>query len=454
MSIEAANSSTDNELKSEEIRLRFQDVNGRTVFGNLRAEGAARWVSKSMPNLPATRQEPVRILETSLLELVFSPDGDSFESGSALGNVVISENKIGAGGRPQLSRLRADDARFGFFPGNKLRNMTAKGHVQTDYEKRQGARQPSAREKFSAISDNLEATFALHDGESSVESAAQWGNFIYKDASMTATAGRCEYDARKGILVLKDSPVISDEMSYTSGEWMEYELNQKAVAVHGRVRSMMNSKGSAGFLMTSSASSSPAIITAETMLYWIEARRARYEGKVQALSENGQLQAGRLDILNGGERVEAQDSVRHYIPQRVASKPGERADKTREKLRASNAEMTIQSSNLKYERQKNTILYGGRVAIQSGDLNVSSDTLEALFAKNGGGIERATARGQVRIRQNETEGKADVADYYLNPQKFVLTGNPAEINEPGKVRSSAPQLTYLIADDRILFGNQ
>ena len=454
MSIESANSSTDNELKSEEIRLRFQDVKGRTVFGNLRAEGAAQWVSKSIPNLPATRQEPVRTLETSLLELVFAGDGESFDYGSASGNVVVSENKVGAGGRAQLSRLRADEVRFGFFPGNKLRNMTAKGHVQTDYEKRQGGKQQSARDKFSAVSDNLEATFALHDGESSVESATQWGNFIYKDASMTATAGRCQYDAGKGILVLKESPVISDEMSYTSGEWMEYELDQKAVAVHKRVRSRLNSKGRAGFLMTSSASSSPAIIMAETMLYWIEARRARYEGKVQVLSENGQLQAGRLDILDGGERVEAQDSVRHYIPQRVAPKPGERVDKTREKPKVSNSEMIVQSSNLKYERQKNTILYGGRVTVQSGDLNLSSDTLEALFANNGGGLEHATARGQVRIRQNQKEGKADVADYFLNPQKFVLTGNPAEINEPGKVRSSAPQLTYLVADDRILFGNQ
>jgi lipopolysaccharide transport protein LptA len=116
--------------------------------------------------------------------------------------------------------------------------------------------------------------------------------------------------------------------------------------------------------------------------------------------------------------------------------------------------MTIQSSSLKYERQKNTIIYAGRVTVRSGELNLSSNVLEAAITENGGGIERATARGNVRIRQNGKEGTADVADYFLNTHKFVLTGNPAEIHEPGKVRTSAPQLTYFIADDRILFGNQ
>ena len=116
--------------------------------------------------------------------------------------------------------------------------------------------------------------------------------------------------------------------------------------------------------------------------------------------------------------------------------------------------MTIRSSTLRYEKQKNTILYGGRVTVRSGELTLSSDTLEAAVTEKGGGIDRATARGRVHVRQKGKEGTADVAEYFLNPHKFVLTGNPAEISEPGKVRTSAAQLTYFIADDRILFGNQ
>jgi lipopolysaccharide transport protein LptA len=368
--------------------------------------------------------------------------------------VVISENRSEAAGAARSSRLLGDSAQFHFFPGNnRLRNMTAQGHVQANYEKRGSPKGNPASEKFSATSDNMEVVFALLGGESAVESATQWGNFIYKDASMTATAGRCEYDARKEILVLRESPRISDEMSSTSGERAEYDLKQKFFAVFGRVRSRMNTKtGSGPFLAFSS--SSPAIVTADEMHYWVAERRARYAGKVQVLSENGQLQAGRLDIIEGGDRVEAQDSIRHYIPQREASKDAEQADKVKEKGNVFNAEMMIQSSTLRYGKQKNTILYGGRVTVRSGDLTLSSDTLEATVTEKRGGIDRATARGGVYVRQKGKEGTADMAEYFLSPHRFVLTGNPAEIHEPGKVRTSAPQLTYLIADDRILFGDK
>ena len=453
MAIEDAENATRNELRSEEIRLSFRDMDGRAVFDRLRAEGGARWVSGSSPAKQQGRREPERTLEASQLEMIFSRAGNAFESGSASGNVVVSENRIGAAGGPQLGRLRADSARFQFFPGNRIRNVTAGGHVQADFEK-PAAADKSAPQKFSAESDNMEAVFMLRDGKSAVESAAQWGNFVYRDASMTATAGRCEFDARKEMLILRQSPRISDAMSSTSGERMEYALKQKEVVVYGGVRSVLNTKGSAVSFMARTSSSSPAMVTAEEMRYWTEERRARYAGKVQVLSENGQMHAGRLDIIRGGDLMEAQGAVRLYLPQGVASKTGQKTDKIKETRKEPGKEMTIQSSRLIYDRQKNTVTCAGSVTVRSGDIQLASDILDAVLTESGGELERATARGQVRIRQNKTEGKADVAEYFLNPHKFILTGNPAEIHEPGKVRSSAPQLTYLITDDRILFGKE
>ena len=455
MSIEDAQSSTHNELKSREILLSFHDVEGRMAFEKLRAAGDARWTYRQEPKGGDIRREPARVLEASSLEMVFSREGNSFESGSASGNVAISEARTGAGDEAQLSRLLADFAEFQFFPGNnRLRNMSARGHVRADYEKPQASKENRTAEKFNTTSDNMETVFSLRDGKSALESAAQWGNFVYKDASMTATAGRCEYDATKGILTLRESPGISDAMSSTSGERMEYELKQRTVSVYGRVRSRLNTKGTEGQFLGFSSSSSPVIVTSDEMRYWTAERHARYGGKVQALSESGQLDAARLDIIDGGDQFEAQGAVRHYIPRRESPENGARADKVLEKRIVSGTEMTIRSSTLKYEKQTNKITYAGGVVVRSGELHLSSDTLVASVTEKGGGLERATARGKVRIRQNSKEGKADVADYFFNDQKFILTGNPAEIDEPGKVRSTAPQLTYFMADDRILFGSQ
>ncbi len=453
MSIEDRESSARNELKSEEMLLSFHGVDDRTAIDRLRAAGAARWEYKPEPgNRPIPRQ-PERILAASLIEMVFSSEGTSFESGSASGGVVISESRAGTDGVAKLTRLLADSAEFGFFSGrNKLRTMSAHGRVRTEYEKGADPHNKSAAQKFSATSQNIEAIFGLRNGENAVESAAQWGDFVYRDASMTATADRCEYDASKGILVLKGSPRISEGMSDTSGERVEYDLAQKSITVAGRVRSRLNTRGN-NYRFPAFSSSSPILITADEMRYWTEGRRARYSGKVQVLSESGQLEAGRLDIIEEGNRLEAHNSVRHYVPKREASKSGELADKFMGKRKGFSSEMTIRSSTLKYERQKNAITYADSVTVRSGDITLSSDELVAAIAENGGGIERATARGRVRIRQNGREGKADVADYFLNPQKLVLTGNPAEISETGKVRSAAPQLTYYIVDDRILSGS-
>ena len=60
MYIEDSEHSMHNELKSEEIRLRFQEVDGRTYFDKLLAEGAARWTSQPNPKSDAVRREPAR----------------------------------------------------------------------------------------------------------------------------------------------------------------------------------------------------------------------------------------------------------------------------------------------------------------------------------------------------------------------------------------------------------
>ena len=83
-----------------------------------------------------------------------------------------------------------------------------------------------------------------------------------------------------------------------------------------------------------------------------------------------------------------------------------------------------------------------------------SESLDGLIAGDGRSVEHATARGKVQIRQGARICKGDTADYYLNPQKFVLLGNPAEVNDPEKGRSYAGRLTSFIADDRILLENR
>jgi lipopolysaccharide export system protein LptA len=96
----------------------------------------------------------------------------------------------------------------------------------------------------------------------------------------------------------------------------------------------------------------------------------------------------------------------------------------------------------------------GNVTLHSGDLDLSSGSLDAVLDETGKRIDRATAKGKVLIHHQNRECKGDTADYYLNPGKFVVVGNPAEIYDPEKGRSFARRLTSFIADDRILIEKQ
>ena len=53
------------------------------------------------------------------------------------------------------------------------------------------------------------------------------------------------------------------------------------------------------------------------------------------------------------------------------------------------------------------------------------------------------------MHKEERECKGAVAHYYSDPERFEVTGNPAELFDPVRGRSFAPRLTYIVADDRI-----
>jgi len=103
-----------------------------------------------------------------------------------------------------------------------------------------------------------------------------------------------------------------------------------------------------------------------------------------------------------------------------------------------------------YLKEKNKITYSGQVTLDSKDVDLSSDELDAVPDANGKKIERATARGNVVVHSGARLCKGDVADYQMDSGKFVVTGTPAEVFDPDKGRSFARRLTSSTADDTIL----
>lgn len=426
-----------NRLDAGALRLFFRTGGDTAHLKELVAENDVRWRLAGGPQA-GKRDIAVQRLNAGWLRIAYAQAGDWPESADAAGQVVLT---AGAGDRDPgegLRGLRCDRASFRFYPGGKyLKFLEGSGHVEAWSAPPAG----SATGEMRTWSNYVSAAFSEIDG--AVVSAAQWGDLKYADAARRARADRLEYSASPETVALSGSPTVVDENGTTSGQTMQYRVRERLLTVVGRVRTVLKSAGSGSeSILTDSSGAGFAVITAERMDYETERQRASYRGKVQLLSETSQLQAATLSMSESGDVIEASGGVRHL------------AFTAREKPAAGRTGgsdlVVVRSSSLKFARRANSLLYDGEVTLESGDARLSADSLEAFLDSGGRKIERAKARGHVRIFQSAREARGDDAEYQIDPGKFVVSGNPAVLQDPSRGRSWARRLTFYTSDDRIL----
>jgi len=442
-----------NELRADEIRLNFLRKDGRSIMEKLLAAGSARWSSVSRNQGPETPPASVRVLSASRLQMIYSSDGDYVESGSAGGNVTITEEREDESGRSPRRSLQADSALFHFYPHrNQIKDIYAEGRVKVEQKQQIASKGNPKAEPFRATGEKMRALFSIRDNESAIRSAALWGDFRFESASWNGTAGRSEYSAEKGIMMLQESPEISDATGVTTGEEIRYDQERKVLSVHKAVRSRLNSGRDGNTLFGVAPSSSSAIIASDEMLYWTDDERMHYTGGVQLLSESQQLQAQELEIFGGGEQIKARGDVLHRI-ERVSEKEGSRksfnSGKEKNAADSLNSPIVVRSENVRFSKKDNSIKYTGDVRITSDDLDLSSESFSAFLNSETNDIERASAKGNVIARRGGNECHGDTAEWRLNSGKLVVHGNPAEFYDPSRGRSKAGRLTFNTTDDTI-----
>jgi LPS export ABC transporter protein LptC len=451
----AAGSAED--LKAEDIRFSFQNLEGRSVPRTLQADRSVRWVSPAR-----SAAEPGRSLSASSLTMRYSDKGEALQSGTAQGGVTLASTPKTGAKTAEMRQLQSDRLDFRFFPANnRLQSMNGEGNVRVLYGKPATADSPA--EDFRTSSEKINAQFRESDG--GAEEVTQSGGFIYLDGTRTAKSGICEFNEASQKLMLTDHPSLSDPDSTTSGDKIEYDRKDKVLVVRGNVRSVMQSAAgqSPGFLTSGADPSSAAIVTADEMQYWTEPVRVRYSGNVSLRSSDSQLQAQSLLITNRGEKMEAQGNVRHYIQRFAMSPPPAgatqvqgREAKPETKANAGDP-VEIHCALLQYSKAGNSIHYAGDVSMDSASTKLRTDSLDVFLDPEGKKLERANARGKVVITQPRRELRGTEADYDLVAGVVTVIGIPeAECFDFSKkekpTRTSAPRLTFYITDDRILAG--
>jgi LPS export ABC transporter protein LptC len=446
----SSDSGVTDDLKAQDIRISFAAMEGRSTPRNLQADKDVQWLSSAL-----SKSEPGRSLTASSLTMRYSAAGDSLDSGEASGGVTLTALPETAAKERQLRRLQCDRTEFNFYPGkNRLRQLTGSGHVQLQYRTEDSVPKGTASE-FQTSSSMLRAQFREADG--GIDSISQAGGFSYRDGARTATSGTCDYSAANNKLVLRDHPKIDEPGFSTSGELIEHDRLAKVLTVRGNVRSVLEAGPgqSQGFVTASTGTRSSSIITANEMLYWNEQDKARYAGNVHLLSETNQLDAQTLEIANKGDRIDAGGEVRHLIfqlgdaGQSARRKDAQRNVAKKVESAAAAGPVLIRSERLQFERSRNILHYAGKVSLDSADTRIWAETMDIHFDAEGKRVERAVAIGGLRIVQPGREVRGHDGEYVIAEGKFVVTGSPAEMIDSSKGKSSARQLTFYTADDRI-----
>ncbi|PYV19372.1 MAG: hypothetical protein DMG07_02020, partial [Acidobacteria bacterium] len=443
------------ELEAEEIRLRFRSLEDRSVPAELEAERSVRW--KTPPRKPQTGAQTAEgsELRADRLKMVYAAGGDSLDSGSATGRVRLAGIALGGAEGSEIRRLEAERARFAFYPGdNRLRDFAAEGQVAVQYRRPPDPEAGRPPQEFHTTSDFLEARLRESDG--AVDSVIQRGRFQYQEEGRTARAGRSEYRAETGVMTLEQSPEVSDSSGTTTGERMEYDRKKEIMTVNRRVRSILRPQaGEGGTLFapaSGAASSAPSVVTSDALRHWTAEGRARYSGRVRLMSESGQLDARELEIFDSGERVEASGDLRHLILRAEAAEQGRPARAQGEGAKKASP-VTIRAPRMRYFKSENSAHYSGGAVMTSEDATLRSESLDLVLDADGKRVERAAARGHVEVRQGARDARGEMADYYLVPGRFVVTGSPAEILDPERGKSAARRLTFFTSDDKILLEN-
>ncbi|NWG13511.1 MAG: LPS export ABC transporter periplasmic protein LptC [Acidobacteria bacterium] len=445
------------ELRADRIRFEFVEIEGESRPRRLQAEGCVRWISAPREAEGGKASASGRMLAAERMEMRYLPSGESLEEGDASGNVRITLLASPADTRPPVRSLEAEQVKFAFHQGgNRLRSLDGEGKVRVVYQaavRPQG--ETSAAEAFETHSQRLLATFRESDG--AAEEVRQSGGFFYRDGNRTARSGESSYEARTETLVMTGSPEVVDTTTRTAGTILEYQLRDKIITVRKDVRSVFfpapHGNGGTPFL-ASSGTGAPTVVTAQRMLYWTETSRVEYSGGVSMLSEESQLRAQRIEILDSGNELAADGGVFHRIERRSEAPESGRGEShgtaASRDSRKDASPLVIRCRKLRYEKARNMIGYEQDVALESGDLRLWSERLDAMLDEDAGRIEWAKASGRLRIKQSGREARGEQADYFLAPGKFVVVGNPAEITDPVRGKSAARRLTFFSLDDRIL----
>jgi lipopolysaccharide transport protein LptA len=275
------------------------------------------------------------------------------------------------------------------------------------------------------------------------------GGLDYRDAKVTATADRGNYDIGGDKMVLTPAAgalvtIVSDRNTLR-GSMVEFSNREGTMKVSGNVSATLVSSDANASASSTSVfpTNTPVYVNADTGIFRQANRTAYFSGNVRAWQELNTLLANELSVQGAGDQLQARKAVKLVLYNRGReTKPP-----------ANRVPVVATSDALLAKKTERRIEMTGNVRVE--EMTRVLETEKAtLFFNAARKLERLEADGKVAVSDKATsrKGTADKASYRVTEQILYMDGTPAELIEPrGTLRGQ--QIVYDMARNKAVVAS-
>lgn len=416
----------------------FDVQSGESILRQMRADGrpvltlAAPKSKANDPNAASKR------LTADNVQMFWRIKGKDLERAEAVGNAELLVEPVQATLTNDRKTLTAPrfDCEF-YESGNLAKVFNATG----------GARavivpmQPSdKREQRTLTSQRMTATFQKEAQD--VEQLDAAGEARFNEADRNGQAQNISYTARDEVVRLRGGePVVWDARARLKADEIDSDTRNKISYGRGHTATTYYSQEQTGGATPFAKTKSPVYTVSDRAEFQHNTGIAIYTGNARAWQEDNFVRGNQLTLRREQKMMEANGAVQSALYQAKRKDPNGAQQivpvfATAERMTYSDADRVLH-----YERN---------VDIKQGTERMTSEVADVYMLRDKNEVDKTIAQRNVVMTQPGKRGTGDWAQYVAADETFVLTGNPARVDDTEQGVSESRRITVFLREDRVV----
>jgi len=328
-----------------------------------------------------------------------------------------------------------------------------------------------------SFSDRLAAVFDA--SSSDLRSLEQSGNFRYSNGERQSSAAEAQYSSESQVLTLSGQPRLWDAATRMAADRILWHLDTETGEGLGKVQSThfqspvpttanrQAATGNAGAARPPVASATALVgatnVLADQVIVERRSQLVRYQGHVRAWHDHDLIESSSLDYDGATHRLSSRSQVltSHLAP---AASPATRASPTasaasKDQAHSKTAPVAVRADSLTYFDEDQKASYRGHVELRTEQTTLKADKMDVYFTRTGGGkgesgdegseVDHVLADDDVTVLEPGRRATGNHCEYLAAPGKVTLTGGPPTVYDEQQGLTTGQRLTFFVHDDSL-----